>query len=289
MWRSMLYVPGVDERKLRKSTTIEADAVIIDLEDSVPQGRKEEARRLVETLLGELEWGSDVCVRINNPASREGLRDLAAVTRWETVSCLLVPKAEARLDQVYGATGKSLVAIVETARGLLRVEEVASSEGLVALNWGPADLAASLGASVDPLDSGIYTPILRLTIAAAARAYGLEPLDKVYFKVGDLEGLGRECLEAKALGYSGKTVIHPSHVPIANEAFTPTKEEVERARLVVEAYEDAVRRGLGAVALEGELVDAVHYRLALNVLRRASRIGKVEESMRRENRGEGQA
>ncbi|BAA79266.1 malyl-CoA lyase [Aeropyrum pernix K1] len=271
MWRSMLYVPGVDERKIRKSTRVEADAVILDLEDSVPQGRKDEARSIVERLLRELEWSGDVCVRVNTPASRDGIRDLDAVSRWDRVSCLLVPKAEARLDTVYKATGRSVVAIVETARGLLRVEEVASSEGLVALNWGPADLAASLGASVEPLDSGVYTPILRLLIASAARSYGLEPVDKVYFRVRELEGLRRECLEAKAIGFSGKTVIHPSHVPIVNEAFTPSREEVERARRVVEAYEEAVRKGLGAVAVEDELVDAVHYRLALNLLRRASR------------------
>jgi Citrate lyase beta subunit len=115
--------------------------------------------------------------------------------------------------------------------------------------------------------------VLRTIVVSAARAYGVDPIDRVYFDIKNIEGFRRECVEAKSLGFVGKQVIHPSQIPIANEVFSPSKEEIEWARRVVEAYEKAVREGRGAISLDGQLVDHVHYRLARRILDFANQLG----------------
>lgn len=264
MRRSMLFVPANDEKKIRKSSGLRPDSIIFDLEDSVPQGEKERARSLLARLLEELEWpGVELCVRINPLHSVEGLRDLVEVSRWDRISCIVVPKAEEGLGLVYRASGRGVVALVETSRGVLRIEDIARSEGVEALTWGPADLALSMGASREAVEASGY---VRILIPLVASAYGIEAIDKVFFSIEDLEGLRRECLEAKALGYTGKTVIHPRHVEIAAEVFTPSREEIEWAERVVKAYEEASSRGRGAIRLGDQMIDAVHYRTAKRIL-----------------------
>jgi citrate lyase subunit beta/citryl-CoA lyase len=265
--RSFLYVPGGEERKVRKAPSIGADVVVLDLEDAVPPGMKEEARRLLSTLLEELEWKGELCVRVNPLWSGEGMRDLEHVARWDPVSCVVVPKAEPGLPGLaYRATGRSVVPLVETPRGVVRLEDVVREEGVAAVTWGPADLALSVGGRLEAYSG---SACVRTWVALAAHAYGVDPIDSVYFKVDDVEGYRREALEAKALGYVGKSAIHPRQVEVANEVFTPTREEVEWARRVVEVYESAAARGAGALKVEGELVDAVHYRIARRILEAA--------------------
>jgi len=264
--RSMLFVPGNDERKIRKSAELGADAVILDLEDSVPPGDKERARELITRLLGELEWrGKELCVRINPLSTIEGIVDLAHTVRWDKVSCIVIPKAEGDLSFVHRATGKALLPLIETTRGVLRAEDIARSEGVVAITWGPADLALSVGGELGAYEGNTY---LRSIIAIIASAYGVEAIDKVYFKIDDPEGFRRDALEAKRLGYSGKTVIHPSQIEIANEVFTPSREEIEWAKKVIEVFEEAARKGKGAARIDNQMIDAVHYRLAKRILER---------------------
>lgn len=268
MRRSLLFVPANDERKISRSSELRPDSTIFDLEDSVPRGEKERARGLLGKLLGELEWpGVELCVRINPLQTLEGLRDLVEVSRWDKISCIVVPKAEEGLGLAYKASGKGVIALVETSKGLLRMEDIARSEGVEALTWGPADLALSMGASRGAVEASGY---VRILIPLVASAYGLEAIDKVFFSIEDLEGLRRECLEAKALGYTGKTVIHPKHVEVAMEVFTPSREEIEWAERVVKAYEEASSAGRGAIRLDDQLIDAVHYRMAKRILEAAS-------------------
>lgn len=267
--RSLLYVPGGDERKLAKAALgLGADAVILDLEDAVPPDRKDEARRLVARVLGEYEWeGVKVCVRINGVGSPFAADDIAWLARLDRVDCVVLPKAErGHSSVIYKLTGKPVMPIIETPRGFMEVADIVGEEGVIAVNWGPADLASYIGGSLHALEQAEW---LRLVLSLAAHSVGVDPIDKVYFKIDDLEGLREDCLKAKSLGYTGKTVVHPSHVKVVNEVFTPSREEVEWAKRVVRAYKEAAQRGLGAVKVEGELIDAVHYRIALKILERA--------------------
>ncbi len=269
--RSMLFVPGNDERKIRKSRELNPDSAILDLEDSVPAGEKERARDLLEMLLKELDWGSrEICVRINPIYTREGIEDLARVARWDRVSCIMIPKAEGDLGFIYRATGKNLFPLVETARGVLKIEDIARSEGAVAITWGPADLSQSVGGVLEAYENNLY---IRSLVAIVASSYGIDAIDKVYFNLEDLEGFKRDAMEAKKLGYSGKTVIHPKQIEIANEVFTPSKQEIEWALKVVEAFEEALKSGRGAIRLGDEMIDAVHYRIAKKILSRTPKTG----------------
>jgi citrate lyase subunit beta/citryl-CoA lyase len=263
----MLFVPGIDERKIRKSTELAADSVILDLEDSVPPDDKERARELLSRLLPELEWrGKEVCVRINTLYSIDGILDLVYVSKWDKVTCIVVPKAEEDLSFIYRATGRDIIPLIETAKGFSRIEDIARSEGVVAITWGPADLALSVGGEVSAYENNMY---IRSLVAITASTYGIDAIDKVYFKIEDLEGFKRDALEAKKLGYVGKAVIHPSQIGISNEIFTPSKEEVEWAKKVIELFEEASRMGKGATRIGDQMIDAVHYRIARKILERA--------------------
>ncbi len=271
--RSMLFVPGNDERKIRKSCDLNSDSVILDLEDSVPAGEKEKARELLGSLLKELSWGGrEVCVRINPIHTREGVEDLAYVARWDNVSCIMIPKAENDLGFIYRATGKNIFPLVETSRGFLRIEDIARSEGVVAITWGPADLALSVGGSPDAYENNQF---IRALVAIVASSYGVDAIDKVYFNIEDLEGFRRDALEAKRLGYVGKTLIHPKQIDIANEIFTPSRQEIEWALKVVEVFEEVSKSGRGAARLGSEMIDVVHYRIAKKILSRAPKTSQA--------------
>ncbi len=260
-----MFVPGIDERKIRKSITIEADTIILDLEDSVPLGFKEEARNTVKRALSDLNWGKrEICIRINPLSTIDSYKDVSMIERLE-VDCIVVPKAEATLEELHRATGMNLIAMIETPRGFMRLEDIVSSEGVTGVTWGPADLALHMGGFEGSLDDNDY---LRVTIAIAAATYDVDPIDKVYFNIRDLDGFRRDALKAKMLGYIGKMVIHPSQVSIANDVFSPSEDEIAWARRVVKAYEEAMERGLGAISLEGKLIDSVHYKMAKRLLER---------------------
>lgn len=267
--RSLLYVPGADERKLVKAAQgLGSDAVILDLEDAVPPDRKNEARRLIARLLNEYEWRNvEVCVRINGVGSPFAADDIAWVARLDRVDCVVLPKAEKGHSKViHKLTGKPVIPIIETPRGFMEAADIAGEEGVVAVNWGPADLTAYIGGSLEAVEA---TEWPRLIVSFAAHSVGVDPIDKVYFKIDDIDGLREDCIRARSLGYVGKTVVHPKHVQVVNEVFTPSKDEVKWAEKVVKAYREAVEHGMGAVKVEGELIDAVHYRMALKILERA--------------------
>ncbi len=267
-----MFVPGNNEHMIRKAALeLNPDSVIIDLEDAVPVNAKEDARRLIRELLPQLDWGNkELCVRVNAPDTPWFYGDVDTVMRIDNVRCIVVPKAEFSLDFIYRATGREIEPIIETARGLLNLEDIVRSEGVTAVSYGVADFALSVGGSLQAYESN---QVIKTMVVAAARAYGVDPIDRVYFDIKDLDGFRRDCVEAKSLGFVGKQVIHPSQIPIANEVFSPSKEEVEWARRVVETYERAVKEGRGAINLDGKLVDYVHYRLARRILEIAKQLG----------------
>jgi citrate lyase subunit beta/citryl-CoA lyase len=271
MRRSQLYVPGNNERMIAKSSTLDSDSVILDLEDAVPASEKTDARKLVCRMAGELDWGlRELCVRVNPVGSKEFMSDLAAIKQQKRIQTILVPKAERRMPGISKSSGKALIPIVETAAGFLRVGEIARSGGVVALTYGAADYAASVGGSISAY---LGNETIKTTIAAVAGDHGLEAIDNVFFDLNDREGFRREATLARSLGFVGKQVIHPSQIALANEIFSPSKEEVEWAARVLEAYGKASASRIGAVAVDGKLVDAVHYRLARGIMERSRALG----------------
>ncbi len=264
--RSQLYVPANNEKMVAKAATLDADSVVLDLEDSVPPDAKEQARATLRRLVAALDWGGrELCVRINPLSSLESYRDLLLVSGLDRVDAIVVPKAEVGVGQAYRATGKHLIPIIETARGLLKVGDIVAEEGVVAVTWGAGDLAYSVGGSVDAYSSNIY---VRTLVVACAVSAGITAIDKVYFNVADTAGFIKDAEEAKRFGFTGKQVIHPSQIDPANKVFTPTKEEVDWANRVLAAYEDARRTGRGAVRVDDSLVDEVHVRMARSILQR---------------------
>ena len=256
--RSYLYAPGSDRRLMEKALASAADAVVLDLEDAVAPSRKAEARAAVAELL-RARSGKPVLVRINAEASGLAEDDLAAIAGpW--LAGVRLPKVEspdwvravaAQLDRHGCAT--RIHPLIESALGLERAYEIARAHARVAtLGLGEADLGADLGIS-DP--AGLR--YARSRVVAAARAAGLPaPVQSVYPHLRDLDGLRRSTEEGRAMGFFGRSVIHPAQLPVVNAVFTPDEEEVRRARELVAALEAAEADGTGALALpDGRFVD----------------------------------
>jgi citrate lyase subunit beta/citryl-CoA lyase len=272
--RSLLFTPGNVERRIRKvgELAVKPDTVILDLEDAVPPGEKGKARALLENLLPQVEFGSvEVCVRVNSLKTRDGLEDLIALLRWDKVSCVMIPKVESptEVSIVYSVTGRNVIPLVETSKGFLRLEDIVRAEGVVGITWGISDLSFSIGSSIDALEANEF---IKIMIPLVASAYGVEAYDTAYLKIDDIDGFKRSCERAKSLGYMGKLLVHPSQIEIANSVFSPSEREVEWARKVVSAFEDAMRRGLGAIRVDDQLVDLVHYKKAKAILEGSRRV-----------------
>ncbi|GBC87143.1 L-malyl-CoA/beta-methylmalyl-CoA lyase [bacterium HR12] len=308
--RSELAVPATNERALAKAPTLGADVVFLDLEDAVAPEEKDRARELAISALLELDWSAcSVSVRINGLDTPWCYRDVVEVMEraGDRLDLLLVPKVGspsdvafvatlcAQIERARGIPPVGLSALIETAAGMANVEAIAAAcpDRLEALVFGVADYAASVGARTTNIgganpDYGVLTDpdaerrrafhwgdpwhhaLSRMV--AAARACGLRPIDGPFGDVGDPDGYRAAARRAAALGCEGKWAIHPSQVPLANEVFSPTEAEVERARRIVAAMEAAAREGRGAVSLDGRLIDAASIRMAENVLAKAERI-----------------
>jgi citrate lyase subunit beta / citryl-CoA lyase len=256
--RSYLYVPGDDPRRIEKALATVADAVVIDLEDSVAPNRKEEARSNAAGVL-ESRPARPVFVRINAPGSEFAARDIAAVAALH-LSGLRLPKVESlesvrlvaeTLEELRSEA--SIQCLIESALGLeLALEIARSHERVAGISLGEADLAADLGVRDE---AGLL--YARSRIVSASRAAGLPgPVQSVYTNVKDVDGLRRSTEEGKNMGFVGRSAIHPSQVPIINEVFTPTEEEVAEAQELLDRLEGEAGSGTGAFVLEdGRFVD----------------------------------
>jgi citrate lyase subunit beta / citryl-CoA lyase len=285
--RTVMSVPASSERFLAKARDLAADEVMLDLEDSVAPGAKEAARGLAVAALAAGGWdGKLVSVRVNATESAWAHRDVIAAIEGApgVVDTLVLPKVSSpgqvawldlllgQAEQASGAPlGRTGIEVqIEDARGLSRAGDIAAaSPRLVALVFGPGDFMASLGMrSLDiggqpagyPGDAHHY-PLMHLLVAA--RAAGLQAIDGPYGRIGDLAGLRASAGSAAALGYDGKWVLHPSQVPVVNEAFTPTAAEYRRAVAILRAYEQAaLGAGQGAVMLGEEMIDEASRKMA---------------------------
>ncbi|WP_281746210.1 HpcH/HpaI aldolase/citrate lyase family protein [Thermanaerovibrio acidaminovorans] len=286
MRRTMLYLPGNNPNMLLKGYLFAPDGIILDLEDSVPLGEKVSARVLVREAIRGWEFGGcEVTVRINGLDTPYVQYDLEEIVPLG-ISGIRVPKVEdpaevADLDRTMskleaqaglqvGST--KIFCLLETARGVLRAFDIATASSRVAaIIPGGEDLAADLKTSRSK--EGTELEWARRYVVMAARAAGVDPLDTVYPDVNDPEGLEWEVRFIRQLGFEGKSVIHPNQIGVIHRVFTPSKEEVLRARRIVEAAREAEAKGLGAVALDGRMIDAPVVKRAIRTLELAEAMG----------------
>jgi len=294
LMRSMLFVPGSRPAMFPKAAASHADAVCLDLEDSVLPDEKVAARGHVIRALQEIDFGHRVrMVRINTLDSEYADRDLMDVleSAGEHIDLVMVPKVGSAADvafvadvirRIEDARGLQkhigIEAQIESAAGFLYVREIAcASPRLESLIFGPGDFAASMqmpASAIGELDAhdaaypGHRYHAVMLTIVAAARANGLRCMDGPYAGYTDTAGLVRACQIAVALGFDGKQCIHPGQLATVNAAFSPSDEEVARASALVQAYESAVAEGRGAASYQGRMIDAASLRMAQVILRR---------------------
>ncbi|MGN6379728.1 MAG: HpcH/HpaI aldolase/citrate lyase family protein [Gaiellales bacterium] len=309
--RSELAVPGSSTRMLEKAPGVGADVVFLDLEDAVSPDDKEQARENVIAALNELDWsGCSVSVRINGLDTHWCYRDIVQVVEraGANLDTILIPKVGTPADVLFVATlleqieaAKGLPRInlhilIETAMGMANVEAIAQTcpQRMEAMVFGVADYAASTRARTtnigganpdysvltDPDGDGArerhwgdqwHFALSRMVVAC--RAYGLRPIDGPFGDFSDPEGYLAAAGRAAQLGCEGKWAIHPSQVALANEVFTPSAAEVGRARRILEAMEEAARNGLGAVSLDGRLIDAASIKMAENLVAQVERMG----------------
>jgi malyl-CoA/(S)-citramalyl-CoA lyase len=285
----MLFVPAGRPPMIEKAAASAADAVCIDLEDSVPVDQKAEARVNAIRAFRDLDFGTRVrLLRINALDTPFAWRDIAEVVdaAGDRIDLLMLPKAgrprdvefvETLLTQL-GASHIGIEAQIETASGFLYAREIAqSSPRLEALIFGPGDYSASLhmpAASIgefdqhDALYPGHRWHAVMHTIVAAARSNGLRAMDGPFAAFKDTAGLDRAARIARSLGFDGKQCIHPGQLDAVNLIFSPTAEEVAHAERIVQAYELAAANGFGAVTLDGRMIDAANIRMARVVLER---------------------
>jgi citrate lyase subunit beta / citryl-CoA lyase len=281
--RSLLFVPGHKVRFYEKLPEFGPDGVILDLEDAVPPAEKPAARRAArERLGGPLLAGLRTFVRVN-AVGTPYFRDDVTVIVAPGLDGIFLPKVETA-DQLHAANMVlaqaelraglplgtiKLVLILETVRGVLDARALASaSPRVLGLAFGAEDFTLDLG--VARTGDGLESRFPRAWVALAAHAAGVLALDTPWSQIGDADGLLRETTEARQLGYRGKQAIHPSQIATIHAVFTPTGDEVERARRVVAAYEEAASRGTGAINLDGELIDVPMVARARAVLERAA-------------------
>jgi citrate lyase subunit beta/citryl-CoA lyase len=284
--RSVLFSPGDQPELLHKAPLSGADVVVFDLEDAVAPERKSDAREAVRSVLADPSFDPDceVCVRVN-PVGVAADADLDAVLDGDAsdaVDAVMLPKtADAddvrTLDGLVDEHDRSLpvLALVETAAGVLHAAEIAAADPTDALVFGAEDLAADLGAT--RTEDGTEVLYAREHAVLAASAADVDAVDTVYTDFEDTAGLREETAFAAELGYDGKMAIHPAQVDPINEAFTPDGDRVEWARKVLAAKEEADAADAGVFHVEGEMVDAPLVAQAERVVERARAAGAIDD------------
>ncbi|NHJ06214.1 MAG: citrate lyase subunit beta [Candidatus Heimdallarchaeota archaeon] len=277
--RSRLYIPGNNPAMIQDAIIYGADSLILDLEDSISIDEKDSARFLVRNALLNLDFGEcEITVRINAQDTKYHLKDLEEIIPAKP-DCILIPKTETieeiiKIDEQISRIEKendiphehvALMPIIESAKGVLNVEAIASGPRVVAIGLGGEDLTADIGAR--RTKDGRELEYISSKIILACAANKIQAIDTVYTDINDSEGLFEATVKAIEIGFQGKSVIHPSQIETVHKAFIPTDQEVERAEKIVNAYKDAKKKGLGVVSVDGRMVD-------IPVVRRSEKILK---------------
>ncbi|HLE15340.1 MAG TPA: CoA ester lyase [Anaerolineales bacterium] len=286
--RALLYMPGDDLRKIQKASNLGVDCVCMDMEDGVAANRKAAARETIADALRTLEFGaSEKLARINAVGSGLESDDLIAVIPSRPDG-IVVPKVEtgeqiawvsaqiAGLERAYGwpAGSIGLIAIVESARGVVNLAQIAGADPrLQVLIFGAEDLAGDMSATRTRAGWEVF--YARSAVVLHAVAFDLQAIDLVFIDLYDLDGLRQEALTGARMGFTGKQVIHPNQVGPVQEVFTPNNETIAQALRVIQAFEEHQKAGRGAFAMDGKMVDLPVVRAAEQVLARARAAGKV--------------
>ncbi len=271
--RSLLFAPAVRPDLLRKMPRTGADAIVIDLEDATPHDAKDTGRVEMRSAVADLAGQLPILVRVNDDTTPWHDDDLDSLPT-EGLAGIVVPKIEtiAGLDSLAARlTDRGLdmpvIGGVETALGVADARPLLAHDVVSAAYFGAEDFIADLGGvRTASNDEVAYA---RAQVALAGRLADVTVIDQIVADFTDDDRCRRECLQARAMGYGGKLCIHPSQVAIANEAFLPSSEEIDRARRLLEAYDDAKAQGVASVAFEGQMVDEPVARQARRVLAQA--------------------
>ena len=282
--RSILFMPGSNRRALEKARELAADGCIFDLEDAVAPDAKILARDQVAAAVAAGGYGRrEILVRINGLTTAWGEADLLAaadmaidgVVLPKVESAAAVQQAEAKLVAAGASAGCLIWCMLETPLGVLRAQEIASSSRRVGgLIMGTSDLTKDLGAQHVPDRAPLLAALGHCLLAA--RAFGLTILDGVHLDLSDDEGFLAECRQGRALGFDGKTLIHPKTIAAANEVFAPSPEEVEWSRRIILAHGEAVAAGKGLLLVDGKLIGNLHVENAHRVVALADGIAELE-------------
>jgi citrate lyase subunit beta/citryl-CoA lyase len=291
--RSRLYLPGDEPKYFLNAGFYGPDGVILDLEDSVHAQAKDAARLLVRDALRVVEFGrAERMVRVNQLPL--GLEDLEAIVP-ERPEMILIPKIETAdqvrevsdaIDSILGQTGNErplwLMPILETALGIENSFEVARScERVAALTIGLEDYAADLG--VPRSAEGTESMYARKRLVNAAKAAGVQAIDSVYGQVDDIDGLGAWCERSRQLGFEGMGCVHPRQIPVIHDKFNPSRAQIDRALLVVEAFAKAEAEGLGVVSLGSKMIDPPVVKQSQRLVDQARQLGLLPEENTPEN------
>ena len=277
--RSRIYLPGNRPRMIQKGPGLGADAVILDLEDSVSPEQKDAARFLVSRAIKMINFGlSEVMVRIN-PVSHGGLLDLAAVL-VAGPDAIVVPKCESKTDVqiVENAINEAglpkqirILPMIETAKGILNAYEVACASPMVdAITFGGEDFTQDIGATRTKAGKEIFWG--RSMVVIAAKAARVQALDTVFSDLADEEGLRRDTIEIREMGFDGRAAIHPSQIETIHECFTPTEKEMQYAVNVLFAADKARSEGSGVAVVKGKMIDKPIIQRAEKTIQYAERL-----------------
>jgi len=290
--RSRLYLPGNEPKYFINAGLHKPDGVILDLEDSVAPSSKHAAKFLVRNALRSVDlFGCERMVRINQ--SPAGLEDLKFIVP-HNIHVIIIPKVEhaEQIKQVEDVVLKIkkekkikndifFMPIIESALGIINAYEIASaSKNNCALAIGLEDYTADIG--TERTEEGRESFFARSMVVNAARAAGIQPIDTVYSDVTNMEGLRESVIEARSLGFDGKGCIHPRQVKIVHEAFAPTEPEIEKARKIVAAFEDAEKKGLGVVSIGSKMIDLPVVKRAQKTIELAIIYNLVSKNFRNE-------
>jgi citrate lyase subunit beta/citryl-CoA lyase len=292
--RSRLYLPGNSPKLMINAGIYSADGVILDLEDSVAPDRKNEARYLVRNALRSVDfYGAERMVRINQIP--DGLNDLKYIVP-HNVNLILIPKCETpaqikQVDKKISEIAKTsdhrihLMPIIESALGVINAYSIASaSKNIVAMAIGLEDYTADIGAQ--RTEEGQESFYARSMIVNASAAAGIQAIDSVYSDITNMEGLKENVAHSKALGFLGMGCIHPRQVGIINAGYNPGEAEIEKAKTIVLAFEEAQRKGLGVVAVKSKMIDLPVVKRALDTINMALSAGLLKENWKEKTQNE---
>ena len=275
--RSLIFVPGNNQRFLEKAKTLQADVVCFDLEDSVPDNEKTNARNLIKEMLKQRkDYSSEIFVRTNSPVSGKVTEDLEEILQ-KGLDGIVIPKVNnskelktiektiSDLENKRNLSKTQLIPSIESTQGVVNTYEIASSSNRIsALVFGVFDLLNDMGIEYTKKSRG--ADYARAKIPLEAKAAGVNALDGIWQDLKDNDGLLEDCKIGKSLGYAGKTLIHPDQITVTHKIFHPNKIEIEWAKRVWDIYLKSTKTGKGATTIDGKMIDEVHYKQAKALL-----------------------